>query len=374
MTRGKSLVIVSLLATLIIVLVGCSQPASSPAPAPTVTATATVTTTITTTATPTPQTATPSPTPTTAPQFSMRLASTVPATHPQGREFSRFADRVNERAKGKLKITFMTYAELPAFKSTEALTLLKDGSLDLSLVANILLAGSDPLLSASELPYITRSLPDAQKALDIAKPYYEPVFAKYNAVPLAYTWLPGLHFWFTKPVESLADVKGLKVRVFSPETSELVTGMGGSPITLASGEVSAALDRGTIEGVMTLASSLGTMGWAASIKSGIWINSPFTISMLMIGKQQLDKLPKDLQDIVWQSAKEMETELYKYPTVWEGEGVIDVLQRGIEINTLPKDDQAKMLELARAVWDNWAKRAGGQANELLSAIRKALNY
>lgn len=371
MRRTRFVAILGLLAIMIVVLVGCSQPA--PGPAPTVTVTVTATPALTTVPSPT---ATPSPSPTTpaAPQYSYRLACSTPVTHPQGREFSRFADRVNERAKGRLKITFITYAELTAYKFTEALTLIKDAALDLSLVAPISVTGSEPLLAATELPYITRSLKDAQEALKVAKPFYEPIFAKYNAVPLAYTWLPGLHFWFTKKVSTLAEVKGLKVRVFSPETSELVAGMGGSPITLQSGEVGAALERGTLEGVMTLASSIGTMGWAGPMKSALWINSPFTMSMLMMNKQQLEKMPKDLQDIVWQAAKELETELYKYPTVWEGEGVIDVLQRGIEINTLSNEDHTKMLDISKTVWDNWAKRTGGNASELINAIRKALGY
>ena len=63
--------------------------------------------------------------------------------------------------------------------------------------------------------------------------------------------------WSRKPINSLADMKGQKLPVTSPEQAEYVKRLGGLPVTIGPSEVPSALDRGVVDGVFTASSGGG---------------------------------------------------------------------------------------------------------------------
>jgi len=107
----------------------------------------------------------------------------------------------------------------------------------------------------------------------------------------------GKVLWTQKPIEKIADMKGVKLRAHTVE-QPLWKKLGGSGVLISASEVMGSISRGTVNGC-TMTESWGLTNklykycpYAAEYGYGGW-GIPFMISM-----KQWKKLPKDIQDII----------------------------------------------------------------------------
>lgn len=106
--------------------------------------------------------------------------------------------------------------------------------------------------------------------------------------------------WFKKPIKSLADFRGMKMRS-SGLGVDLLKEMGVSAVVLAGGEILPALERGVVDGVewSNPASDI-PLGFhqVAKYLTGPSARQPFGIQEVLINKKKWDELPADLKAIV----------------------------------------------------------------------------
>jgi TRAP-type transport system periplasmic protein len=152
-----------------------------------------------------------------------------------------FTEEVEKATGGELKIRLHLAGTLQinASNITQAVgeNVVQIGD-DLFNSGNIAVAG------IPRLPMLVQSYDDFAKADAILKPYIEKAFAQKGATVLASYTYPMQFVWGRKKLESLEDVKGMKLRVAQPEQGELVRRFGGVSITMSAPEVPSALDRG----------------------------------------------------------------------------------------------------------------------------------
>ena len=125
--------------------------------------------------------------------------------------------------------------------------------------------GSVPIAGVLRLPLLADSFEDYAKAYAVLFPYIEAAMRKKGVTVLASYAYPLQVLWGRKKVTALADLKGLKMRVSSPEQAEFVKRYGAIAVTLATSEVPASLDRGVVDGVITAASGAGYL-WRDLLK------------------------------------------------------------------------------------------------------------
>ena len=98
------------------------------------------------------------------------------------------------------------------------------------------------------------------------KPYMEKAFMQKGVTMLASYTYPLQFIWGRKKIETLDDIKGLKLRVAQPEQGEFVRSFGGTSITMSAPEVPSALDRGVVDGIFT--AGVGAVLWKDLLKYG----------------------------------------------------------------------------------------------------------
>lgn len=110
--------------------------------------------------------------------------------------------------------------------------------------------------------------------------------------------------WFRKEINSVADLKGIKMRI-PGFAGEVLTAVGGSAVNIAPGELYTALDRGTIDALEWVGPSLDLqMGFhkvAPYYYTG-W-HEPGTELQFLVNQKKFKRLPKDLQAILVNSMK-----------------------------------------------------------------------
>ncbi|MEK9911895.1 MAG: C4-dicarboxylate ABC transporter, partial [Candidatus Puniceispirillum sp.] len=75
----------------------------------------------------------------------------------------------------------------------------------------------------------------------------EEIYAKQNIHPLLCSTIgPETAGWFRKPITSLSDLEGLKIR-FSGLGGQVLNRIGASATLMAGGEIFAALEKGTLD-------------------------------------------------------------------------------------------------------------------------------
>ena len=163
-------------------------------------------------------------------------------------------------------------------------------------------------------------------------------------------WDPANGIWSKKEIGSLADLKGMKVRVGGYLPTMGIKAMGASPVTIAGSELAPAMMAGTIDGVLT---SLG-YGYSIGLAK---VSKHFTLTPLsptwtattVINRKKFASLPKDLQQVLMEVGNELQ-QMVNYSTTAEYVMSIDTVDlSGIKCNTLPDADAKTAVESCNVV-------------------------
>lgn len=211
----------------------------------------------------------------------LKFANFMAPTHPYvASTFEPFAKAVEEATKGEVKVQLYNGGELgagPAEQYARAV----DGVADLSISLPGYTASSFPLTLVAELPGVLAEAEGTEKLwnhLDLLK-------SEYKRTPLVALWSSAENILYSakKPIRTIDDVKGMKIRVPSRNSGLLVEAWGGTPVSMPVSEVYNALQTGVIDAAMidgtaTKAFKLGEV--ANYVTLGMkTTNSPFFIVM-----------------------------------------------------------------------------------------------
>ncbi|MBE9372980.1 TRAP transporter substrate-binding protein [Saccharopolyspora sp. HNM0983] len=121
-------------------------------------------------------------------------------------------------------------------------------------------SSSYPALSVMELPFVTGNFAQHRRAIDPDGPLHAEIndqlrprgLRLLGSLPtsLEYLWTAAA------PIREPADVRGMRIRVAGEIEGETVKALGGAPVTMGSSEVYEALERGTIDGLMSYVGTL----------------------------------------------------------------------------------------------------------------------
>lgn len=119
-----------------------------------------------------------------------------------------------------------------------------------------------PDLAGLDLPGITTDLETARKTVEAYRPELEKYLARdFDVKLLSVTPYPAQVLFSRVPLKSLDDLKGKKIRASGWTTSEFVTAIGATGVTLSFSEVPQALQRGVVDAAITGSLSGYSAGW-----------------------------------------------------------------------------------------------------------------
>jgi TRAP-type mannitol/chloroaromatic compound transport system substrate-binding protein len=169
--------------------------------------------------------------------------------------------------------------------------------------------------------------------------------------PLGLT--PPEQIWSKKPIKTLEDIKGMKVRA-AGLSMDLFQKLGASVVLLAGGEVLPALQRGLIDGAEMLEASYDmSLGLheVCKYRFGPPIHMSNNIFQLVIKTKSWKELPDDLKQIVEKAA--LAATMQGYATFWQDTIAADQKLRayGTITTKLSKEDQARTREITMQIID-----------------------
>jgi TRAP-type C4-dicarboxylate transport system substrate-binding protein len=231
-------------------------------------------------------------------------------------------------------------------------------------------SGNIPVAGILRLPMLIQSYDDFAKADAVLAPYIEKAFARKGATVLASYTYPMQFVWGRKKLESLDDIKGMKLRVAQPEQGELVRRFGGVSITMSAPEVPSALDRGVVDGIFT--AGVGAVLWKDLLKYAFVMIVNVNNSYFIANTDAYGKLSPALQAKVRETAQMAARWDQDTMKAEEAESVQLLKSTGYTFTNAKPDEIARAVNAVKPYWDDWAKARGPDVVEALGKVRAAL--
>jgi len=179
----------------------------------------------------------------------LRYAENQPQDYPTTKAAYEFAKMVEAKTNGRIKIEVYYGAQLGDEKSV--IEQLQFGAIDFTRVSLSPLAEFSKSLNVLQLPYLYRDSTHMWKVLEgpIGDQFLKSVEAS-GLIGLSWFDAGARNFYNSvRPIKTLADLKGLKIRVQeSQQMMDMVQALGANPTPMAYGEVYSALQTHVIDG------------------------------------------------------------------------------------------------------------------------------
>jgi TRAP-type C4-dicarboxylate transport system substrate-binding protein len=307
-----------------------------------------------------------------AQQYSWKHQSLLNPGHMANDAEVWFAQEVEKRSGGRLKITVYHGASL-GFGGARIITVVKDGLLETAEMWGAHTAGELRINEVIELPgLIPYDLDLRKRIVNLLRPYWEKAQGERGIIPLAVAQVEPRNIYSRKPLKSLADLQGLKVRAQGVVETDFTRAIGASPVTLSWEEVYPALQQGVIDAYWVTHSATFNAKLHEVAKHEFDVGLGGATWYIIANKRAVESLPPDLQKIVRDTARESEAK------VWDrvDKDIKDFRDRlkkaGMTFVTPSTEDMKVMRDKAQGVWAAWTKKGGPVAQEMVDKIKVAV--
>ena len=183
-----------------------------------------------------------------------------PATNYHTQNATAFGKCVGDATTGKLNI--VTHPGGSLFSGNDIKRAVQTGQAPIGERLMSAHANENPLYGVDSIPFLATSFADSAKLWKAAQPQITAALAKQNLVYLYAVPWPPQGLYFKKPIEAVADMKGIKVRISNAPTARLAALSGMIPVQIEAAELSQALATGVADSLITSS--------ATGVDSKVW--------------------------------------------------------------------------------------------------------
>jgi TRAP-type mannitol/chloroaromatic compound transport system substrate-binding protein len=261
----------------------------------------------------------------------------------------RFAKNIHDMSNGRLNIKVYAGGELiPALQTFDAVS---QGTVEMGHGSAYYWAGKVPEAQFfSTVPFgMTARGMNAWLYHGGGLELWREVYKPFHVIPFP-VGNTGVQMggWFNKEINSLADIKGLKMRI-PGLGGKVFAKAGGNPVLLAGSEVYTALERNTIDATEWVGpfhdQRLGLYSAAKHYYYPGW-HEPGTVLELTVNERAWNSLPADLQAIIKNAAMAENLQMFAEMEEKNLSALQELKDRpGIQLHRFPDDVLAKLKTL-----------------------------
>ena len=303
-----------------------------------------------------------------AAQTKWDLPSAYPATNFHTENLQQFANEVEKASGGKLKIQLHPNASL--FKAPEIKRAVQGNQAQAGEILLVNYENEDPLYGVDGIPFLATSYADSFKLYKASRKALEDKLAKQGMMLLYTVPWPPQGIYTKRTLASVADMKGLKWRAYSPATAKIAELVGAQPVTIQAAELSQALATGAVTAFMT--------SGATGYDSKVWEQVKFFYdtqawlpkNLVIVSQKAFDALDKPTQEAVLKAAAEAETRGWKVSEEKTKFYLEQLTKNGMKVEAPSAQLKADMKKVGDAMIADWVKQAGADGQAVLDAFRK----
>ncbi|MBC7994066.1 MAG: TRAP transporter substrate-binding protein [Rhizobacter sp.] len=279
-----------------------------------------------------------------------------------------FAQEVDKATAGKLKITVHANASL--FKANEIKRAVQSGQTAIGEFILSSAANENPLFGVDSIPFLATNYVEAKKLDEASQPALQKLLGG-QGVKLLYTvpW-PGQSLYSRKPVATLADLKGTKMRAYNPATSRIAELVGAQPITIQLAELPAALATGAVDNFLTSSASGVDSKLYEQVKYFYDVNAWLPRNAVVVNQKSFDALDPPTQAAVVAVAAKASERGWKLSDEKDDAYLKELVAKGMTVDRSSAVLKRELKTVGERMAADWVKAAGADGQAVLDAYRK----
>jgi len=293
----------------------------------------------------------------------LKLAETHPQDYPITKGDYEFARLVKERSNGRIIVE--VYHSKQLGEERAVIEQVQLGAIDMTRVSISAVSAFVRELDAFQLPYLYRNADHMWKVLN--GPIGEEILKKheaYNFVGLGWFEAGSRNFYTKRPVKTVSDLKGMKIRVQqAPLMVAMVQALGAVATPLPFGEVYSALQTGVVDGAEN--------NWPSYLSTSHYEVAKYFIvdehtrvpEITVASKKVLDRLSKEDRALLVQAMRDAQPYQCKLWVEYEKVAEKAVRDRGCVITEVSPAEKQKFMDAMKPVYDK-------QPPEIMAVVNK----
>ncbi len=296
------------------------------------------------------------------------LASAYPPGNFHTKLLGEFATEIDKASGGKLKITVHPAASL--FKAPEIKRAVQGGQAQAGEILLVNYQNENQIFGADGIPFLAVSYDESMKLWRAQKPILEKKLAEQGIMLMYSVPWPPQGIYTKKPINSAADLKGIKWRAYSPATGRIAELVGAQPVTVQAAELSQAMATGVVEATMT--------SGATGVDSKMWEQMKYYYDVqawlpknaVLVNKKAFDALDAATQKAVLKAAADIEAKGWAESRKVMTDTTNTLKANGMTVSPPSAQLKADMQKVGATLLQEWLKNAGADGDQMVKAYRK----
>ncbi len=302
-----------------------------------------------------------------AEQWDMPMAYADSNYHTQNGK--RFAEAVGVCTGGELEIVVHGGGSL--FSGSDIRRAVRTGQVNIGERLLSAHANDNPVFGYDSVPFLATSFEESMRLWEAARPHIASILEDEGLVLLYSAPWPPQGLYFNKPIETVADMAGLKFRAYNAATSRFAELSGMRPVQIEAAELVQALATGLAEAFV----SSGSTGYDRKVWEHLshfydaqaWLPRNYVFA----NKAAFDGLPANVQNCLVSSAmlaEDAATNRARYLSGWY---VAQLAANGMQVQAPGEALKSDLAEIGATMSAEWSEVAGETGQMIIEAYQGA---
>jgi tripartite ATP-independent transporter DctP family solute receptor len=288
----------------------------------------------------------------------LKASDVHPEGYPTVQAVENMGKKLEEATGGRLSIQM--YASMQLGGEKEAIEQAQVGALQLARVSVGTLGPVVDDLNVFNLPFLFRDTAHMEKVIDgpVGQELLDKVTSNPNTRLIGLAWMDAgaRSLYDTKrPIKSIDDLKGLKVRVMgNPMFVDMMNALGGNGVAMGYDQVFSALQTGVVDGAENNPPSFVFDNHYQVAKYYTLTEHLIVPEILVFSRASWDVLSKDDQALIKKLSREAQLDERQLWKTVEAEAMAKMKASGIEVDTV--GDKTPFQNAVKPVWDKYGAK------------------
>lgn len=300
-------------------------------------------------------------------QTSWDMPTPYPATNFHTENIQQFASDVAAASGGKLRVTVHPGGSL--FKANEIRRAVQTGQAQIGEVLISGMANEDPFFALDGVPFLATSYRDARVLWAASRSGVQERLAKVGLTMLfSVPWQPQ-GIYSTTELKGVGDLRGLKIRSYSPSVARMIELMGGQPVTVQAADLTQALSTGVVSANITSSAtgydskSWEQLSWFADVRA--WLPK----NVVFVRTRDFEALDTATRDAVLKAAGEAEKRGWALSEEKNDWYLAQLREHRMNVVAPSAEFEAELRKIGDTMAEEWLKNVGADGQKVLDAYK-----
>ncbi|MBV6273987.1 TRAP transporter substrate-binding protein [Alcaligenaceae bacterium CGII-47] len=296
-----------------------------------------------------------------------QMATPYPESNFHTKNVLQFVKDIDIATEGKLQIKVHSAGSLikhPEIKNAVRSRQIQIGEFFISILAN-----EGPIYALDSVPFVASSFAEARQLYQASRPELEKQLGKQGIKVLYSVAWPPQGLYADRPIEKVADLEGLKFRVYNSQLARLAQLVGAVPAQVEVPDLAQAFTTGRVNAMLTATSTgVDSKAWDY-LKYFYDVKAYLPKNIVVVNQSLFDALDPSVQQAVLNAAAAAETrgwEMAEADHLAKKQVLID---QGMRVSDGSNALNTELHKIGGQMADEWSKNAGEVGKQVLDAYK-----